>query len=306
MKILQSVLKTVWPFLGTVLWRFVRDQGSVLSGNIAYSLMLAVFPFLIFATALTGFFVGPEGTSAVLGTLFEALPEHVARTIEPVLLEVIGQRRGGILTISALGAVWAASNAVESIRIGLDLAYDVGYRRHVALTRLIAIVVVIGGFAVFTLLAALIIFAPLVFQIVQETSVGWKFDAWGSIPITLHRSEIESRDRVEADYFDEMRARLPVRPLSALAMDYGEAGSRALELWPVSENETVSGLVFDGIVYIEKAAALLAVAPYLDFMIPRQLSLDDFAANCGWRLFPSAVEGSIRTVNIVIAGDTGG
>ncbi len=170
MKILQPVLKTVWPFLGAVVWRFVRDQGSVLSGNIAYSLMLAVFPFLIFATALTGFIVGPEGTSAVLGALFEALPEHVARTIEPVLLEVIGQRRGGILTISALGAVWAASNAVESIRIGLDLAYDVGYRRHVALTRLIAIGVVIGGFAVFTVLAALIIFAPLVFQIVERST----------------------------------------------------------------------------------------------------------------------------------------
>ncbi len=73
MKILLSVLKTVWPFLAAVVWRFTRDQGSVLSGNIAYSIMLAVFPFLIFATALTGFIVGPEGTSAVLGTLFEAL-----------------------------------------------------------------------------------------------------------------------------------------------------------------------------------------------------------------------------------------
>ena len=143
MNIVRTVLTATWPFLWTVVWRFVRDQGSVLSGNIAYSLMLAVFPFLIFATALTGFIVGTEGTAAVLGTLFEALPEHVARTIEPVLLEVIGQRRGGILTVSALGAIWAASNAVESIRIGLDLAYDVGYRRHVALTRLIAVGVVI-------------------------------------------------------------------------------------------------------------------------------------------------------------------
>jgi membrane protein len=158
----------VWPILWAAIQRFGRDQGSVHSGNIAYSLMLAVVPFLIFATALTGFFVGQQGAEMALAALFEGVPEHVALTIEPVLMEVVGQRRGDILTLSALAAVWAASNGVEAVRLGLDHAYEVDDSRHVALSRLISIGVVLTGFAIFTLLSALIVFAPLVFVLVER------------------------------------------------------------------------------------------------------------------------------------------
>ena len=168
MNLLRVVLKATWPFLWTVVKRFNRDQGSVLSGNIAYSLMLAVVPFLIFATALTGFFIGQQGAEMALSALFAAVPDHVARTLEPVLLEVIGQRRGGILTLSALAAIWAASNGVEAVRIGLDRAYDVDDARHVALNRIISIGVVLVGFAVFVIVAALVIFAPLAFALIEQ------------------------------------------------------------------------------------------------------------------------------------------
>ena len=168
MSVARTVLKATWPFPWTVLKRFNRNQGSVLSGHIAYSLMLAAVPFLIFATALTGFVVGQQGAELALGALFEGVPEHVARTLEPVLLEVIGQRRGGILTLSALGALWAASNGVEAVRIGLDRAYDVEHKRHLGLRRLIAVGVVLTGFAIFTVLSVLIIFAPLAFVLIER------------------------------------------------------------------------------------------------------------------------------------------
>ena len=45
---------------------FVDDEGWVLSGHLAFSGMLALIPFLIFATALTGLVIGPEGGQAVL------------------------------------------------------------------------------------------------------------------------------------------------------------------------------------------------------------------------------------------------
>jgi membrane protein len=165
---LGSAFRRIGSFLWTVILRFGQNQGSVHSGNIAYSLMLAVVPFLIFATALTGFFVGQQGAELALDALFKSVPEHVALTIEPVLLEVIGQRRGGILTLSALAAIWAASNGVEAVRLGLDNAYEVDTSRHVALSRLISIGVVLGGFVVFTVLSALIVFAPLVFLLIER------------------------------------------------------------------------------------------------------------------------------------------
>jgi membrane protein len=166
--LLRIVLKATWPFLWRVVKRFNRHEGTVLSGYIAYSMMLAVVPFLIFATALTGFLVGDVQAESTLAALFKGLPEHVARTLEPVLHEVIGQRRGGVLTVSALAAIWAASNGVEAVRIGLDRAYEVDDARHVALSRLISIGVVIIGFAIFTVLSVLLILAPLAFSLIER------------------------------------------------------------------------------------------------------------------------------------------
>jgi len=169
----RLIIRAVWPFLREAWWRFQDDQGTVLSGYLAYSAMLALMPFLIFATALTGFFVGPEGSQEALDILFDAVPEHVARTLEPVLLEVIGQRRGGILTLSALGAVWAASNGIEALRVGLDHAYDVDDSRHVALSRAVAILVVLSGFLIFVTLGILIVLAPLALRL---------FEVWMGVP----------------------------------------------------------------------------------------------------------------------------
>lgn len=159
----------VWPFLREVWRRFQEDQGTVLAGYLAYSAMLSFMPFLIFATALTGFLIGPDTGRETLDILFDAVPPHVAQTLEPVVLDIVGQRRGGILTLSALGAIWAASNGIEALRVGLDHAYDVDDSRHVALSRAIAILVVLIGFLIFTVLGMLIVVAPLAIRIVE----GW-------------------------------------------------------------------------------------------------------------------------------------
>ncbi|HUF87116.1 MAG TPA: YihY/virulence factor BrkB family protein [Thermohalobaculum sp.] len=165
---LHWALRTPGAVLWAVLRRLVENDGSVFAGHIAYSLMLALFPFLIFAMALTGFAVGHQVAELALDALFEGVPEHVTLTLKPVLFEVIGQRRGGILTVSGLVAVWAASNGVEAVRFGIDRAYGVPRARHMALSRLIAVAYVLGGFVVFVVLAALIVFAPLAFLLIGK------------------------------------------------------------------------------------------------------------------------------------------
>ena len=108
--------------------------------------------------------------------------------------------------------------------------------------------------------------SSLVFQIVQETAPSRKFDAWGAIPISLHRREIENRDRIVAEYAHEIEMRLPMRPLSELASDYGKAGQDALDAWPESENESVSGLVLDGVIYVGDCHTRFGPYPYCEEM----------------------------------------
>jgi len=158
---------TAIRFLREMFRRFGEDQGAVLAGYIAYSAMLSSMPFLIFTITFAGIVVGERYSNEAVELLFNAVPEHVARTLEPVLNEVLTVRGNSVLTLSALGTIYAASNGVEAVRIGLDRAYDIEAPRNFLLNRAISIGVVVLGFIVFGLLALLIVFAPLAFQLLE-------------------------------------------------------------------------------------------------------------------------------------------
>ena len=164
----MTPLKRLFGFLRAVGRSFTRAQGTVLAGYFAYIAMLAFFPFLIFATALTGFVIGPDGAARALDTLFAPVPDHVRLTLEPVITSVIGERRSGVLTLSGLGTLWAASNGVDAVRLGFDEAYRVDARRRYHVNRLYLLGAVILGTVCFMALAALIILAPLAFGLVER------------------------------------------------------------------------------------------------------------------------------------------
>lgn len=146
---------------------FDLNEGWILSGYIAYSVLLAMFPFLIFTAAFASAMAGPGGLTAALDWLFEQAPPNVAEFLAPVLRDVLGQDRGGLLTVSAAGAVWAASNGVEAFRAAFDRAYDAPRVRGFVLRRLIGIAYVFLGSATFALLGFAIVLAPLITHAVE-------------------------------------------------------------------------------------------------------------------------------------------
>jgi hypothetical protein len=105
--------------------------------------------------------------------------------------------------------------------------------------------------------------SPLV---VQFSSKFNNLDAWGRLPISLIRGKIKDRDRVEAEYLLQMEQRLPTRPLTELAAKFGSWGLETLRLWPESENESVSGVVFDSVLYVGDCPTRFGPYPYCDEM----------------------------------------
>jgi membrane protein len=154
-----------------VLWvafdRFNRNDGSAMAGFIAFSGLLSLFPFLIFATTLTGIMVGAERSDTIIESLFDIAPEHVALTLEPVVTEVLGKQSGEILTLSAVFAVWVASSAVEAFRIAFDRAYAVPDPRSFIHNRALAILLVFVGAVVAGLLGVSILFSPLILRFLE-------------------------------------------------------------------------------------------------------------------------------------------
>ena len=157
MKILRRTFRVLWDALE----RFNLNDGSAMAGFIAFSGLLSIFPFLIFAATLTGIIVGEARSEEIIDALFRIAPEHVARTLEPVVGEVLGKQSSQILTLSALFAIWVASNAVEAFRIAFDRAYAVVDPRNFFQNRALAIVMVFVGAVVAALLGLMIIFSPL-------------------------------------------------------------------------------------------------------------------------------------------------
>lgn len=160
MRWLQRVSKVLWVAFD----RFNRNDGSAMAGFIAFSGLLSLFPFLIFAATLTGIMFGGDQSETIIESLFDIAPQHVAQTLAPVVEEVLSKQSGEVLTLSAVFAIWVASSAVEAFRIAFDRAYAVPDPRNFVENRALAILFVFLGAVVAALLGVSILFSPLILR----------------------------------------------------------------------------------------------------------------------------------------------
>ena len=105
--------------------QFLADDGWAIASHIALSTLMAMFPFLIVVTALAGFFFGSkELADEAAKILLETWPKQVAGPLGEDVTGVLTSLRGSALTFGAVFALYFASSGVESLRIGLNRAYD--------------------------------------------------------------------------------------------------------------------------------------------------------------------------------------
>jgi membrane protein len=113
--------RAVW----NAIYELFADSGFSMAGAVAYSFLLALFPFCIFLGAFAGYFGGAGLARVAVEELFHVLPGSVASAIEPEVMAVMGQSRFGLLTVGALISLFFATSAIESLRAALNVAYRV-------------------------------------------------------------------------------------------------------------------------------------------------------------------------------------
>ena len=143
--------------------RFADDDGWAISSHIALAALTSMFPFLIFLTALAGFFGSKELAAQATAILLETWPRRVAEPLAQEIHAVLTQGRSGLLTFGIVLAVYFSSNAVEALRIGLNRAYDQIDPRPWWLLRLESIAYVLLGAATMLALGLLLVLGPLLF-----------------------------------------------------------------------------------------------------------------------------------------------
>ena len=141
--------------------RFLAADGWAIASYIALAILTSLFPFLILVNAMAGAIgsrdIGDEAGQLLLG----AWPREVAAPIAGDVRQVQMEAQGSAVTLSALFAVYFASNGIESLRIGLNRAYDVLETRSWWLLRLESIVYVLVSAIALLVVAVFVVLGPL-------------------------------------------------------------------------------------------------------------------------------------------------
>jgi len=93
-------------------WHFTEDDGWAMASHVALSAILALFPFLIFGTALASFLGADQFAETAVHLIFDTWPETIAKPLSDQVVEVLTIPRGGLLTIWILQSGYRAVNSV--------------------------------------------------------------------------------------------------------------------------------------------------------------------------------------------------
>ncbi|TAM97097.1 MAG: YihY/virulence factor BrkB family protein, partial [Rhizobiaceae bacterium] len=115
---------------------FDSDDGWSMASHLAISALMALFPFLIFATSLAGFLGAHAFADTAVHLVFDTWPEQIAEPIARQVVSVLTVKRGGFLTLSVIAAAFFASNGIEALRVALNRAYRVTEERSFVFRRI--------------------------------------------------------------------------------------------------------------------------------------------------------------------------
>ncbi len=161
---------------------FDTDDGWSMASHLALSALIALFPFLIFATALASFLGANAFADTAVHLVFDTWPRDIAEPIAREVTNVLTVQRGDFLTISVIFAAFFASNGIEALRVSLNRAYRVAETRSLIFRRLQSFAFVLIATMGFLAISVLLVLAPLAARIAEKQFI-WLGPYMGTITI---------------------------------------------------------------------------------------------------------------------------
>ena len=149
-----------WDVVKQAVKSFFDDDMVTYAAALSYHLTLALFPFIIFMLTLLGALGLSEFFDRLLTQAQAALPPDAYELLARVIGEIRGQPREGLLSVSILFALWAASTGMRSVMNALNVAYDVEETRPAWKRYPLSILYTIGLVAVVIAAAAFRLIGP--------------------------------------------------------------------------------------------------------------------------------------------------
>lgn len=125
---------------------FVSNDGLGLAAQLAYYMVLALFPLVLVLVSVMGTFSSPQLAESLLEYFREVLPAEVYALIESYMADVLGGRNPapGLLSFGILGTLWAASGALSALINALNRIYGIRETRPFWKVKGLAILLTLG------------------------------------------------------------------------------------------------------------------------------------------------------------------
>ena len=154
---------------GTIIKRSVKDffddKMLTYAAALAYQVLFAIFPFIIFLVALLGYLNLSAFFDWFLAQAQLVLPPQAMETVRQAVDDLRNQDQGGLLSFGIVTAVWIASAGVRATMDALNVAYDVTETRSAWKRYPLSIVYTLGIAVMLVAAAALMLVGP--------QAIGW-------------------------------------------------------------------------------------------------------------------------------------
>jgi len=148
-------------FAGALRREWTRNRLTDAAAALTFYAILALFPFILFTVAAASLIIRPEQVHALGAALARDTPPALAPILLARFEELTSRPRVGVLTFSAIAAVWSSTSGVASLVMALNSAYGVSESRRAWKIYTIAFVVMLGSSLLVFLAAVMAVVAPI-------------------------------------------------------------------------------------------------------------------------------------------------
>jgi membrane protein len=116
-----------------------KNHTMAFAAALSYYFVVALFPFLIFLSAVVAYLPVPDFFSQVMGLVARVVPAANMGPLRNLMRDTILSRHSRLLTFGILFTLWSASSGFTALIDALNTAYDVSETRRYWKTRGLAI-----------------------------------------------------------------------------------------------------------------------------------------------------------------------
>ncbi len=171
---------------------FVRHDMGTYAAALAFSTILALFPFTIFVLGLLGAVGRPDFFDWLLDQVRMTLPRDAFGSVEQVVSEVRGREQSNVISIGFGLALWTASAGVRALMTALNAAYDVPESRPVWVVYPLSLLYTVGLAVLLMVAAGLMLLGPQAVQwlagyvgLSSEIIAVWEWVRWPAAVLLL-------------------------------------------------------------------------------------------------------------------------